>query len=80
MSSFDWFIQIIISLTGVLSIYFVNKQDDKYKYGSLFGVIGQPFWMIAMYRTEQWGVFAICFIYGYIWCKGFYEQWIKKGK
>jgi hypothetical protein len=78
MSVFDWFIQIGLSVCGLLAIYFVNRTDKYQKYGSLFGIIGQPFWFIAMWRSEQWVPFFLSIVYTYSWGLGFYNHWIKK--
>lgn len=44
--------------------------------GSVFGLVGQPFWFYAAWETQQWGIFALCVLYTITWGKGFYTNWI----
>ena len=71
--------QIIIALTGSIAIW-LTQQDNKEwaRYACIFGLVGQPFWFISSYNSEQWGIFALCFLYTYSWCIGLYRHWIKR--
>jgi len=79
MTLFEIFVQVGVTLFSILSIFFVNRKDRWHRYGSVFGILAQPFWFYIMYTTEQWGLFFISFIYAYSWSVGFYNNWIKKG-
>lgn len=70
-------IQLIIGITGALAI--LLSQQKKYpnlvKYGPVLGLISQPFWFYATYKAEQWGMFALCFVYMYAWVIGLLNNW-----
>ncbi len=70
--------QIAIAFTGVIAIWL--SQDDKEsrrKFACIFGLIGQPFWFYSAWQSEQWGIFALCFLYTYSWAKGFKNNWMQ---
>lgn len=70
--------QIAIPLFSGLGVFFINRKDNLIKYGSLFGLLGQPFWHYTTYSNEQWGLFYLSFFFTLQWSKGFYHHWIKK--
>jgi len=71
-------VQIIIAITGVMAVFLSQHEKlTKRKYACLFGLIGQPFWFYATYIAEQWGIFALSFIYTIAWLKGLHLYWIK---
>lgn len=71
-------IQVVIALTGVVAIY-LSQQDNESlkKYACIFGLLGQPFWFISAYQSEQWGIFLLCCFYSYAWYTGVNNNWIK---
>lgn len=69
--------QFGIALFGVTAIWL--SQDSRpsvSKWACIFGLIGQPFWFYATWQAEQWGMFALCFLYSLAWGKGFKTNWI----
>lgn len=71
-------IQLAILLTGVVAIYLSQQSNEKLqKYACLFGLAGQPFWMITTYESQQFGIFALTFLYTFAWAKGLHNYWIK---
>ena len=40
------------------------------KWAPVFGLIGQPFWFYAAWTSQQWGIFALCFLYSLSWARG----------
>jgi len=70
--------QIMIAILGLPAIWLTqqNREDWK-KYGCIFGILAQPFWFHTTYVNEQWGIFALSFIYAAVWLIGFYNYWIK---
>lgn len=71
--------QIAIALTGVVAIRLSqDKRTEVRKYSSIFGLVGQPFWFYSSFVAEQWGIFALCFLYTYSWAHGFYNSWVNK--
>ena len=71
--------QLIIALTGGIAIYLTQQKNESIKkYASILGLIGQPFWFCSAYSNEQWGIFALCFLYTYSWALGFKNNWMNK--
>ncbi|RZA06439.1 MAG: hypothetical protein EOO68_04945 [Moraxellaceae bacterium] len=73
-------IQIIIALTGVISIWLSQDNNPRRKYACIIGLIGQPFWFYHTYTTQQWGIFLLSFFYTAAWMNGVYNYWIKPAK
>lgn len=70
--------QIGIGLFSVTAIFFANCTADRWRrWASVFGLASQPFWFVATYQAQQWGIFALSFIYAALWARGFYSFWIK---
>lgn len=70
--------QIGIAMTGVIAIWLTQQKRAEWKrYACIFGMTGQPFWFYAAYTAEQWGIFAMCFLYAYSWSLGVWNNWIK---
>jgi len=67
--------QIGLSIFGVLAIVLVAKRN---KWGFVFGMISQPFWLITSFLNEQWGVFFVSIVYTGSWAFGIYEWFFKK--
>ena len=73
--------QIIITITGLLSVYLVNNPQSKYyKYACLVALVGQPSWFISSLATGQIGVQVVTGVYSIIWLRSAYKLWIKKEK
>ena len=73
--------QILIGLTGGVAIWLTqDKRESVRRFACLFGLAGQPFWFYSSYDAEQWGIFALCFLYAWAWLKGFKIHWIDKRK
>lgn len=70
--------QIGIAICGVTAVFL--SQDSRAtwrKWSCIFGLIGQPFWFYTAYTHEQWGIFALSFLYTFSWARGFKTNWIK---
>lgn len=70
--------QIGIVVFGATAIFLVARKDKWQRYGYLFGLIGQPFWFIAVIHGEQWGMFTLCLFYTYSWVIGFKNHFLKQ--
>jgi hypothetical protein len=69
--------QIGLALTGLIAIYLTQSRSEKQRrFACIFGILGQPFWFWATYQAEQWGMFALCFLYAASWIKGFWIHWL----
>jgi len=71
--------QAMIAVLGVTAVFLSQCESEKFrKWAGIVGLCGQPFWFIATWKAEQWGIFALCFFYAFAWAKGVYIYWIKK--
>lgn len=69
--------QIGIALTGVTAIYLSqDKRENVRKWACIFGLGGQPFWFYSSWTAEQYGIFALCFLYTLAWARGFNAHWL----
>jgi hypothetical protein len=72
--------QIAIALFGVSAVWLSQDSlEERRRYACILGLLGQPFWFYATYTTQQWGMFALCFLYSWAWFKGFQIHWLKRG-
>lgn len=70
--------QIGIMLFGVTAVFLSQSKNEWLrKHACFFGLAGQPFWFYATYNAEQWGIFAMCFLYTFSWLRGLWNFWIK---
>jgi nicotinamide riboside transporter PnuC len=72
--SLDTIAQIGIAIFGVTAIILVAKKN---KWGFVFGLASQPFWLITSFLNKQWGVFFLSMIYVFSWALGVYEWFFK---
>lgn len=64
--------QIMIVLLGISSIVCISSTIPKImRYGFLFGMLAEPFWMVSAYNNGQWGIFCICIVYGLCHLRGY---------
>lgn len=69
--------QIMIALFGVTAVFLSQSKSPVFrKYASVFGLLGQPFWMYVTYESQQWGMFALTFLYTWAWGNGFLNSWV----
>ncbi len=64
-------VQVIIMVTGVISIYFAMDEKEHYrKWACIIGLLGQPFWLYITFSSEQWGMFFVSVAATYSWGRG----------
>lgn len=69
--------QLAIGLCGVAAIFLSqDKRESRRRYACLFGLASQPFWFYTTWHAQQYGIFALCFLYMFSWLRGFYGHWI----
>lgn len=69
--------QVGIAVFGVLAVWLSqDKRIDRRRWAPVLGLLGQPFWFYAAWTAQQWGVFAMCFLYTASWARGFVNHWI----
>lgn len=72
--------QVGIAICGVTAIWL--SQDERLsrrRWSSIFGLCGQPFWVVETISAHQWGILALCLLYTWSWWRGFWVHWIRKG-
>lgn len=70
-------VQVLIAVLGVGAVWL--SQDERphlRKYACIFGLLGQPLWFYTSWSTEQWGIFALSFVYTIAWLKGLHVYWL----
>lgn len=71
--------QVGIVVFGMIAIISANCRPlHVRKWAPIFGMLSQPFWFYATWHAEQWGIFAISFVYAGSWVMGFYNLWIRR--
>lgn len=70
--------QFIILLTGAVAIH-LSQADSAMarQWACVFGMAGQPFFLLVTYRAKQWGMFALAVIYTGAWATGIWKYWIR---
>jgi hypothetical protein len=71
---FDIIVQCLIAFMSVTATY-LSLHPTNQKWACFFGIGVQPFWMISTSSHHQWGMFALCFVYGGIWLRSFWRHW-----
>lgn len=74
----DFFIQIAIAFTGLTALALTQLKVPEHwrKFAPVFGMVGQPFWIISTIQSGQFGILILCCCYAVLWILGFYNQWI----
>jgi nicotinamide riboside transporter PnuC len=80
----DFVSQALIFTLGITSIILVARKN---KWGFIAAIVVQPFWIFSSYRSGQWGIFLVSFVYTGSWIYGAYRWFAedrrakeKKGK
>jgi len=81
MQTLELIDQVMILLTGPLSVWLVNHPKQNYqKWGCFIAFVSQPFWFHAAWIAGQWGIFVVDIMYTYAWWTGFRRHWIRERK
>ena len=70
--------QIIIFVFGLTAIFLLSCLKNRW--GNVVGLLTQPFWYITTWYHQQWGLFALSFVYTLVWCIGIYRWFFQNGK
>jgi hypothetical protein len=72
------FEQTVIMICGVTSVYLSQDRRERWRrWACLIGLTAQPFWLYATFKAEQWGIFALAFVYAWGWSRGIKTYWMK---
>lgn len=67
-----------IFVFGMTAVFLVNDPRPQVaRFGSVCGLLAQPFWYYESFSHAQWGIFFCSFVYTYSWARGFYYAWVK---
>jgi hypothetical protein len=70
--------QLGIALFGVTAVYLSqDKRQSRARFACLFGLAGQPFWIVETYTHQQWGILALTVLYTWSWARGVRTHWLK---
>lgn len=69
--------QVCIVVLSLLATW-LSLHPTRQRYACVFGVAVQPFWLVVTYQNRQWGMFALCFVYGAIWLKSAWQHWVQQ--
>lgn len=73
--------QVGIAIFGVTAVALSqSKHFTTRRWASVFGLVGQPFWIYAAWHAQQWGILALCALYTASWAQGLYTHWIAVDK
>lgn len=70
--------QLVIVACGVASVYL--SQDTRpalRRWACIAGMLAQPFWLFATWQAQQWGIFALAFVYTWGWGRGVWNFWFR---
>lgn len=74
----SWLAQVGIALFGATAVYLVCQKEHRLRrWGPVFGLIGQPFWIWSSIAAEQWGILALTALYTWSWYQGLRNNWSK---
>lgn len=48
-----------------------QKTKQPRRWGFVIGILSEPFWIATAYKNEQWGIFAMCFLYAALGVLGY---------
>jgi hypothetical protein len=70
--------QVAIAVFGVSAVFLSQDPRERVRrWACVCGLLSQPAWFYETYSNEQWGIFALCFLYAFSWARGFYYHWVK---
>jgi hypothetical protein len=71
--------QIGIAIFGVTAVFLSQDSRESWRrWACIAGLLGQPFWFYASFVAEQWGIFALSFLYAYSWLRGMRTYWWRR--
>lgn len=69
--------QLGIALFGVTAILLTqDPRPSRRRYACLFGLLGQPFWIYAAWKSQQWGTGLVSALYAAAWMRGVWHEWL----
>ena len=58
--------QIGIAIFGVTAVWLSQDSRESWRrWSNVFGLAGQPFWILETINAHQWGILALCALYSW---------------
>lgn len=71
--------QIGIAFFGVIAVWLSQDSRPQWcRWACIFGLCSQPFWFMAAWKAEQWGILFLCFLYAASWLRGVKTHWLRR--
>ncbi|ATG93961.1 hypothetical protein C8246_20005 [Paracidovorax avenae] len=71
------FEQIAIAFFGAFAAWLSQARSARWRrWACVVGLLGQPFWFWAGWRSGHWGVFAASALYALAWLQGAWVYWL----
>lgn len=68
--------QIPLTVFSLMAVFCVTSRDEyARKWGPVFGLCSQPFWIIATASAGQWGMLFLSLVYTVMWVRGIWNAW-----
>lgn len=74
----DWISQFFIFTFGCAAIWFVGRKEKWMRWGYVFGLLSEPFWIYTIVAHQQFVILPLTLWYTYSWGQGFYNYWIRR--
>lgn len=71
---FDFFLQILIVALTAPGMWLAGGSPEQAKWGFVVLLAGQPFWLLATWRSRQLGIFLIAVIYTALWARAVFNS------
>ena len=78
MQSFMIGLQIVLFVGGVSTTFLLNRNDKWNKWGSVLGLIVQPFFILSGWLTAQWGIVGAAAVNALFFAYGIYIDFFTK--
>lgn len=70
-------IQAYIIFTGLFAVWLSqDHRVERRRFACFFGLAAQPAWAWTSFVNDQWGIFALSFVYGAVWIRGVRNHWL----
>lgn len=71
--------QFVIAMFGVGATWLSQDPRPAWRrWSCILGLLAQPAWFYAAWKAEQWGIFALAFVYTAAWARGFWNGWVRR--
>ena len=78
--NYDIASQILLSVLSGLGIFILSRPEKWNKWGFVFGVFSQPFWLYTILYHNQYYMIPIELWFTFAYAQGVYYRFIKHGR